>query len=302
MKASPREISRAAAEDADAVRLLVRRAYAQWVPVLGREPLPMTADYDRAIREHSIDLVRADGQVIALIETILAPDHLFIENIAVAPECQGQGLGRRLLIHAERQARNAGRTEIRLLTSGAFEANIRLYQFVGFRIDRTEPFRGGTTVYMSKRLAPDLAVRPADVADLPVLTRIVAAAYEKYIDRIGKPPGPMLDDYAAHVRRHTAWVVQMDDAVAGLIVLLPAEDHLLLDNVAVDPDRQGRGVGRALMAFAEQEAVRRGYTELRLYTHETMTENLALYPALGWQETGRGEQAGYLRVFFAKRV
>jgi len=302
MKDSPVQISRATAQDAEAVRLLVRRAYAKWVPVLGREPLPMKADYDRAIREHAIDLVWADGQLAALIETILAPDHLFIENIAVAPECQGQGLGRRLMTHAEQQARGAGRAEIRLLTSAAFEANIRLYQFVGFRIDRVEPFMGGTTVYMSKAIAPGIGIRPADVSDLPALTRIVAAAYGGYTDRIGKPPGPMLDDYPSHVRHHTAWVVESDGAVAGLIVLLPAEDHLLLDNVAVDPDCQGRGVGRALMAFAEQEAVRRGYTELRLYTHEKMTENLAMYPALGWRETGRGEQAGYRRVFFAKRV
>jgi len=302
MKVSAARIRRARSEDAKAVRLLVRRAYAKWIPVLGREPLPMKADYDRAIREHAIDLLCADGQVAALIETILAPDHLFIENIAVAPECQGQGLGRRLLIHAEQQARKAGRTEVRLLTSAAFEANIRLYQLVGFHIDRTEPFMGGATVYMSKTLATDLAIRPADVADLPAMTRIVADAYGDYTDRIGKPPGPMLDDYPSHVRHHTAWVVESDGAVSGLIVLLPAEDHLLLDNIAVDPARQGRGVGRALMGFAEREAVRRGYTELRLYTHEKMTENLAMYPALGWRETGRGEQAGYQRVFFAKRV
>jgi len=145
-------------------------------------------------------------------------------------------------------------------------------------------------------------IRPACVSDLPAMTQIVAEAYSKYIARIGKAPGPMLDDYPSHVRNHTAWVVQCDRAIAGLIVLLPAEDHLLLDNVAVDPARHGRGIGRALMAFAEQEAARRGYREVRLYTHEKMTENLVMYPALGWQETGRGEQAGYQRVFFRKSV
>jgi hypothetical protein len=56
------------------------------------------------------------------------------------------------------------------------------------------------------------------------------------------------------------------------------------------------------MQFAEKEASRRGYGELRLYTHVTMTENIAMYLALGWQETGRGEQAGYQRVFFRKPV
>jgi len=145
-------------------------------------------------------------------------------------------------------------------------------------------------------------IRPACVSDLPAMTQIVAEAYSKYIARIGKAPGPMLDDYPSHVRNHMAWVVQCDGAIAGLIVVLPAEDHLLLNNIAVDPARHGRGIGRALMAFAEQEAARRGYREVRLYTHEKMTENLVMYPALGWQETGRGEQAGYQRVFFRKSV
>jgi GNAT superfamily N-acetyltransferase len=112
----------------------------------------------------------------------------------------------------------------------------------------------------------------------------------------------MLDDYAARINARTAWVAEIDGGVVGLLVLLPQEDHLLLDNVAVDPARHGQGIGRALMAFAEEEAIRQGYAELRLYTHEMMTENLAMYPALGWQETGRAEQHGYKRVFFRKQI
>jgi GNAT superfamily N-acetyltransferase len=145
-------------------------------------------------------------------------------------------------------------------------------------------------------------IRKAEPSDLAALSAIVAAAYQRYVDRIGKPPGPMLDDYAARINARTAWVAEIDGGVVGLLVLLPQEDHLLLDNVAVDPARHGQGIGRALMAFAEEEAIRQGYAELRLYTHEMMTENLAMYPALGWQETGRAEQNGYKRVFFRKQI
>ena len=145
-------------------------------------------------------------------------------------------------------------------------------------------------------------IRPAGIADLDAIRRIVARAYAKYVGRIGKEPGPMLDDYAAHIRNHAAWVVDTGGAVTGLLVLLPRDGHLLLDNVAIDPAHHGSGLGGALMRFAEAEASRRGYGELRLYTHATMTENLAMYPALGWQETGRGEEAGYRRVFFSKAV
>jgi len=130
----------------------------------------------------------------------------------------------------------------------------------------------------------------------------VRDAYTKYIARIGKPPGPMLDDYRAHIRAHAAWVLETGGNIAGVIILLPQEENLLLDNVAVDPAQHGRGLGRALMEFAEREARRRGYDELRLYTHAKMTENIAMYPRLGWQETGRGEQAGYDRVFYRKRL
>lgn len=145
-------IRSASPTDAGAVRSLTRDAYAQWIPVIGREPLPMKADYEKAVREHEIDLLYAGEQLVALIELIPAADHLFIENIAVSPAHQGKGLGRHLLRHAETKATSAGLAELRLLTNQAFATNVRLYQSVGFRIDRTEPhFGGGTTVYMSKK-------------------------------------------------------------------------------------------------------------------------------------------------------
>lgn len=139
-------------EDAMAVRDLVRAAYAKWVPLLGREPMPMKADYERAVREHRIDLLLVGGEMRGLIETMLREDHLWIENVAVLPEAQGAGLGRLLLAHAERLAADAGLTELRLLTSSAFAANVALYEKIGYRTDRLEPFMGGTTVYMSKRV------------------------------------------------------------------------------------------------------------------------------------------------------
>ncbi|WP_421913313.1 GNAT family N-acetyltransferase [Mesorhizobium sp.] len=139
--------------DADAIRDIVRAAYAKWVPVIGREPLPMRADYDKAVREHRFDLAVEDGGILGMVETILAEDHLWIENVCVVPRAQGRGIGRLLLEQAERKAIEAGRREIRLLTNGAFEANVSLYKRHGYAIDREEPFMNGVTVYMSKRLA-----------------------------------------------------------------------------------------------------------------------------------------------------
>ena len=110
----------------------------------------------------------------------------------------------------------------------------------------------------------------------------------------------MLDDYLARVSEDAVWVLQDGPAIAGILVLLSAPEYLLLDNIAIAPERQGRGMGRRLLAFAESEALRRGYREIRLYTHQTMIENQRLYASIGYEETGRGSEAGYDRVFMRK--
>jgi ribosomal protein S18 acetylase RimI-like enzyme len=150
-------------------------------------------------------------------------------------------------------------------------------------------------------------IRPARPADQRAIERVVHDAYGHYVARMGQRPGPMDDDYAARIAGGEAWV--LDDtgsdstgSIAGALVLRNAVDHLLLDNIAVAPAHQGKGVGRRLMAFAEAEARRRGHAEIRLYTHETMVENQALYRHLGFVETHRAEQAGFRRVFMRKTL
>ncbi len=151
-------------------------------------------------------------------------------------------------------------------------------------------------------MSASVVLRAADGDDVAAIEAIVQAAYAVYLPRMGKPPGPMLDDYQALVAEDRVTVAEDAGRVVGLIVLLPEADHLLLDNVAVAPAGQGRGLGRRLIDFAEAEARRLGFGEVRLYTHVTMTENIALYGRLGFIETHRGEQAGYSRVFMRKSV
>ncbi len=148
----------------------------------------------------------------------------------------------------------------------------------------------------------DWVLRPAEPRDADGLTDCVVAAYQMYVPRMEKPPGPMLADYAEAIAQHQVWVAEADDQIIGGLVLIPYEDHLLLDNIAVHPDHQGRGVGQTLLELADAEAIMQGYRELRLYTHVTMTENIALYARIGWTETHRGEQDGYERVFMRKAL
>ncbi len=143
----------ACADDADAIKALTRKAYAKWVEVIGREPLPMTVDYDEAVRKHRFDLLYVDDHLVALIETVPQGDCLLIENVAVLPSFQGQGIGKRLMRLAEDLARSSGMPGMRLYTNGHFAQNIAMYEPLGYRVEREELGNGGVKVHMIKSLA-----------------------------------------------------------------------------------------------------------------------------------------------------
>jgi len=146
------------------------------------------------------------------------------------------------------------------------------------------------------------SVRPARPPDAGTVREVVHAAYQRYVARIGKPPGPMLDDYPQRIADGQVWVLEDDGAIAGVLVLEERPDGFLLDNIAVSPDRQGSGFGRTLIAFAETEARRRGWRDIQLYTHALMTENQALYRRVGFVETAHVQEKGFDRVYMTKRL
>jgi ribosomal protein S18 acetylase RimI-like enzyme len=112
----------------------------------------------------------------------------------------------------------------------------------------------------------------------------------------------MNDDYQLRIAEGVVRVLTIQDEIAGLVVLLPKTDYLLLDNVAVTPERQGSGLGRRMIAFAEAEAFRLGYPEIRLYTNAAMHANLSIYTKLGYREFARVQEDGFHRVFMRKRL
>ena len=146
------------------------------------------------------------------------------------------------------------------------------------------------------------ALRVATAQDRPAVEAVVKAAYSHYVSRIGREPGPMLDDYGALIRGGRVHVVERGGAVKGVLVLIPEPDAMLLDNVAVAPDAQGSGIGRTLLEFAEQAAINAGHNTIRLYTNEAMTENLELYSRIGYAETHRVEEKGLRRIYMAKAL
>ncbi len=145
-------------------------------------------------------------------------------------------------------------------------------------------------------------LRLADPEDVSEIAALVDRAYAGYIERMGRKPGPMLDDYGALVADGLVRVLRHDGRIWGVLVLIGKDDHLLLDNVAVAPEAQGQGLGRRLVEAAEEVAKTLGYGTVRLYTHETMVENIGLYEHLGFAVTHRATERGFDRIYMSKTV
>lgn len=148
--------------------------------------------------------------------------------------------------------------------------------------------------------------RQATRKDLAAVEAIVRRAYSPFVSLIGRPPGPMLDDFAKLIEAGRVVVVEREGAVRGVLVLVPEPEPepeaMLLDNVAIDPASQGLGLGRRLLAYAEHAARAAGYRTIRLYTNEVMVENVVLYGRLGYVETHRAEENGFRRVYMVKTL
>lgn len=146
----PATLRLACPADAPAIAALTRAAYAKWVPLIGREPLPMTVDYQKAVAAHRFDLLEEADRLAALIETTPQDDWLLIVNVAVDPAFQKKGHGVRLLAHAEDLAADAGLAGTRLYTNQRFAENIALYAALGYSVEREEALNGGLAVHMVK--------------------------------------------------------------------------------------------------------------------------------------------------------
>jgi N-acetylglutamate synthase-like GNAT family acetyltransferase len=144
--------------------------------------------------------------------------------------------------------------------------------------------------------------RSATRADAPKVAALVNAAYGHYVERIGMLPRPMTDDYAEVIEHRRVIVAESDGALVGVIVLAIDDEGFFVDNVAVDPSRRGEGLGKTLLKLAEAEARRAGFDSIHLYTHEKMTENLALYSRMGDVGYDRRTRGKITLIFMTKRL
>jgi len=144
-------------------------------------------------------------------------------------------------------------------------------------------------------------IRKAEDSDAQALDDCMHAAYQTYASRLnGKTLPPMHVDYIEEIRSYPVWVAESNGTVAGGLILMPEDNYMTIANIGVNPDYQGKGLGRGLMEYAEGEALKQGYSELRLATHIALIENLSLYTHLGWSEIDRDESRVYMRKVITK--
>ncbi len=145
-------------------------------------------------------------------------------------------------------------------------------------------------------------IRKAEASDLEAVRACAWAAYSLYVERIGREPAPMVADFAASINLGNLHLVEVGGAIAGVVVFYAHQDHVHLENVAVSPDFQQRGLGSKLIEHVERTAMRDGFLRVELYTNAKMTENLGIYPRLGYEQFDRRTEDGFDRVYFRKKL
>jgi N-acetylglutamate synthase-like GNAT family acetyltransferase len=149
----------ASAADVKDIEDIVKAAYAPYVSRIGREPAPMTVDYQTLVTTtDDVWVLIDDDELVGVIVTVTQPEHLLIENVAVRPPAQGRGYGRLLLAHAETQARDLRLAQTRLYTNVAMTENLTYYP----RLSYLEVARRFDDGYHRAFFVKDVAAAEAD--------------------------------------------------------------------------------------------------------------------------------------------
>lgn len=148
----PIEIRPATPADLPAVALIARAAYAPYVARIGREPAPMVADFAAHQKREELFVLTCGGEVAGYIVHYPSADHIHVENVAVAPGLHGEGLGSRLLDHAQASARRQGLAAMELYTNIRMTENLSYYPRLGFIETGRRTADGFERVYFRKPL------------------------------------------------------------------------------------------------------------------------------------------------------
>ena len=146
-------------------------------------------------------------------------------------------------------------------------------------------------------------INQAQIDDLDAIKQCAELAYEPYIAAIGRKPAPMVADFAKLISEKKVYIKKDgEQKLTGFIVFYPIDTWMHLENIAVMPNAHGKGIGKELMLFCENQTKVLGLSQVQLYTNEKMQANLEIYPKLGYVEIDRRLEDGFHRVYFSKRL
>ena len=151
------EIHRARPEDAPFVREIAREAYRPYVQRIGREPMPMIADFAALINAAEVWVAVDFAEILGYIVMRPGPGSLHIENVAVSPPRHGEGVGKALLDFAEAEAARLQIPRMDLYTNIHMRENLSLYPRLGWIETDRRTESGFERVYFEKPVGPGAA-------------------------------------------------------------------------------------------------------------------------------------------------
>jgi ribosomal protein S18 acetylase RimI-like enzyme len=121
--------------------------------------------------------------------------------------------------------------------------------------------------------------RPHEAATIAAFQR---GAYERNRAILGVEPIPVQADYADILRDYEVWLYESESKLAGVLIVEPRRDDLLIWSVATAPGARSRGLGNRLLVAAETRARELGKRLIRLYTGELLVNNVGWYQRRGY--------------------
>jgi N-acetylglutamate synthase-like GNAT family acetyltransferase len=143
-------LRRANLADAPAITECVNAAYARWIPRIGQKPGPMLQDYSGVVRTSFVMVAEVNDNIVGVLVMIETDEGFLIDNVAVIPARQGDGIGRALLTHAEQKAKERGYSSLYLYTNELMSESIAMYARNGYVEYERRQEQGFRRVFLRK--------------------------------------------------------------------------------------------------------------------------------------------------------
>jgi len=147
--------------------------------------------------------------------------------------------------------------------------------------------------------AAGLTLRDATPSDAEAVYQVTKAAYAEYRGFLDPPSGAdkeSLEAVESALHQGGAALALVDGIAVGAVRYEPRDQSLYVGRLAVLPSHRRRGIGRALMATAEERAQRMGLSRIILGVRVQLPQNRAFYESLGYRADGHGSHPGYERA------